>query len=212
MKSFFKALAFILGILSCIFGLLLLIVPDVAFAVAFLLIGVVLILIGKKKKADPSVKIGPSSGIDPEKRTNPVIARPLQEEKPSNDPEFKEWEIPEKDETTETRPEEYFPAQREVIRTVYVQQAAPEMVENKKPWWENLPKSEAQLRKERIIENRKAGIACCPKCGSTSLSVNKKGYSFVKGVLIGPLGGTIGMNKLKVTCLNCGNIFKPGQK
>ena len=94
MKSFFKALAFILGILFCIFGLLLLIVPDVAFAVAFLLIGVVLILIGKKKKADPSVKIGPSSGIDPEKRTNPVIARPLQEEKPSNDPEFKEWEIP----------------------------------------------------------------------------------------------------------------------
>ena len=83
MKSAFKVIAFILGILSAIFGLLLLMVSDVKFAVVFLALGVALILIGKPKKVDPSVKIGPSSGIDPEKKTNP---EPLQSEKSSSVP------------------------------------------------------------------------------------------------------------------------------
>lgn len=209
----FKVVALVIGIIIAFFGLIALLAGDIAIAAILLVVGIALILVGKPQKAASSAKLGPSSGIDPEKKTVPEPVRLVQKEEPAADPEPEEWEEPEVEEdAVDLEPAEDLPAQRETVRVVYVQQEAPEPVEEKKPWWENLPKSEAQLRRERIAENRRAGIACCPKCGSTSLSVNKKGYSFVKGVLIGPLGGTIGMNKLKVTCLNCGNVFKPGQK
>lgn len=58
----------------------------------------------------------------------------------------------------------------------------------------------------------------CPKCGSDQLTANKKGFSGRKAVAgavvtggIGLLAGTIGSNKIKITCLSCGNQFKPGQ-
>ncbi len=51
---------------------------------------------------------------------------------------------------------------------------------------------------------------CCPKCGSTQLSANKKGFSGKKAVAggiltggIGLLAGTIGSNKIIITCLSC---------
>lgn len=80
------------------------------------------------------------------------------------------------------------------------------------------PREQAQMdARSRYLENRAAGIACCPKCGSTSISANAKGYGIGKGVIgaavIGPLGlvaGNIGRHKVKVTCLNCGHQFKPG--
>jgi DNA-directed RNA polymerase subunit RPC12/RpoP len=58
----------------------------------------------------------------------------------------------------------------------------------------------------------------CPKCSSSQLSANKKGFSGKKAVAgavltggIGLLAGTIGSNKILITCLNCGNQFKPGE-
>lgn len=58
----------------------------------------------------------------------------------------------------------------------------------------------------------------CPKCGSNQLSANKKGFSGKKAVTgalltggIGLLAGTIGSNKIKITCLACGNEFQPGE-
>jgi len=72
---------------------------------------------------------------------------------------------------------------------------------------------------DRKAEARAAGLACCPRCGSTSLSGQKHGYGVGKaaaGVLlvggIGLVAGGIGSNKVKVTCLNCGYQFRPGQK
>jgi len=60
---------------------------------------------------------------------------------------------------------------------------------------------------------------CCPKCGSNQLSANKKGFSGKKAVAgavltggIGLLAGTIGSNKIIITCLNCGHQFKPGDR
>lgn len=80
------------------------------------------------------------------------------------------------------------------------------------------PASQKEQAKQRIKENRSAGIACCPKCGSTSLSANKKGFSLGKAAAgafvagpVGLVGGTMGANKLEVTCLNCGHKFKPGK-
>jgi DNA-directed RNA polymerase subunit RPC12/RpoP len=58
----------------------------------------------------------------------------------------------------------------------------------------------------------------CPNCGSIQLSADKKGFSGKKAVagavLIGEVGilaGTIGSNKTIITCLKCGNQFKPGE-
>ena len=80
--------------------------------------------------------------------------------------------------------------------------------------------TQASIVKQRIAENRAAGIACCPKCGSTSLTANKKGYGIGKGVIgaavlsnpIGLIAGNINSGKVKITCLNCGYQFKPGKK
>jgi len=59
----------------------------------------------------------------------------------------------------------------------------------------------------------------CPKCKSTQISANKKGFSGKKAVAgavltggIGLLAGTMGSNKIIITCLSCGNQFKPGTK
>lgn len=62
-------------------------------------------------------------------------------------------------------------------------------------------------------------VARCPKCGSTSLSANKKGFGIGKAVVGATLAGGIGLvagnihaNKVKITCLNCGYQFAPGKK
>lgn len=58
----------------------------------------------------------------------------------------------------------------------------------------------------------------CPKCKSAQLTANKKGFGLGKaaagGLLLGPvglLGGLFGSSKVKITCLNCGNVFRPGE-
>lgn len=57
----------------------------------------------------------------------------------------------------------------------------------------------------------------CPKCGSTQLTANQKGFSGKKAVAgamltggIGLLAGTLGSKKIKITCLACGTSFSPG--
>lgn len=58
----------------------------------------------------------------------------------------------------------------------------------------------------------------CPKCNSTQLSANKKGFSgknAIAGMVltggVGFLAGTIGSNKVIITCLKCGYQFKAGE-
>jgi len=58
----------------------------------------------------------------------------------------------------------------------------------------------------------------CPRCGSTQLTANKKGFGLgnavVGGALVGGLGllgGFFGSRKVKITCLACGKEFKPGE-
>lgn len=59
----------------------------------------------------------------------------------------------------------------------------------------------------------------CPKCGSSNIHTDKKGFSVKKslagGLLfgnVGLLGGFVGSNKIRLTCLDCGYQFKPGDK
>ena len=61
-------------------------------------------------------------------------------------------------------------------------------------------------------------MATCPKCGSANIHVDKKGFSAKKGIAgailfgrYGLLAGAVGSNKIRLTCLDCGYQFKPGE-
>lgn len=43
----------------------------------------------------------------------------------------------------------------------------------------------------------------CPKCGSTQIHAEKRGWS--------PMWGMIGSGKIVLTCLKCANKFEPGK-
>lgn len=80
-----------------------------------------------------------------------------------------------------------------------------------------LKKQEEQELKDRIKQMDKEGIVYCPKCYSTQITANKKGFSLGKaatGSLVagGVLLGAVGKNKIEVTCLKCGNKWKAGKK
>ena len=74
-----------------------------------------------------------------------------------------------------------------------------------------------QQRHQLIQDNN---VAHCPKCGSTSLSADKKGFSTTKAIvgtllvdpLIGVVAGSTGKNKVIVTCLKCGHQWPAGNK
>ena len=58
----------------------------------------------------------------------------------------------------------------------------------------------------------------CPKCGSTQITANKKGFSLGKAAVgsavvlpLGAVTGMIGKNKIYITCLKCGHSWKPGK-
>ena len=59
----------------------------------------------------------------------------------------------------------------------------------------------------------------CPYCNSKNIHAHKKGFSGKRAVAgpvltggVGILAGTIGSNNIKLTCLNCGKTFDPGDK
>lgn len=71
----------------------------------------------------------------------------------------------------------------------------------------------AEYEAKKAAEND--GQARCPKCGSTSLTGNKKGFGLGKGavgaVVLGPVGilaAGAGKNKVIVTCMKCGHQWK----
>lgn len=78
---------------------------------------------------------------------------------------------------------------------------------------------EKRDRKQKIADNKSNGIACCPKCGSTSLSGNKKGFGIGKAVVgasltggLGLIAGNVGAKKVRITCMNCGHDFFAGKQ
>lgn len=61
----------------------------------------------------------------------------------------------------------------------------------------------------------------CPVCGSHQIHAEKKGFSATKAaagtlltgdILVGALTGSLGQNKVQLTCLKCGHVFYPGDQ
>jgi transcription elongation factor Elf1 len=81
---------------------------------------------------------------------------------------------------------------------------------------EEMRRQTEQQRKQFALQKEQYdNMMKCPRCGSTSLSGNKKGYGIGKGLvgaaLLGPVGliaGNMGAKKVIVTCMSCGYKFK----
>jgi len=63
-------------------------------------------------------------------------------------------------------------------------------------------------------ESQSAPVPHCPYCGSTSITVVKKGFGMGKALtgaaflgVPGLIAGGLGANKIKRVCLNCGRKF-----
>lgn len=88
-------------------------------------------------------------------------------------------------------------------------------------WRENPPIQNIQSSKnnlEELTQKDTEEKIKCPNCKSTQITAHKKGFSGAKAfggaVLTGGIGilaGTIGSNKILLTCLSCGNKFKVGE-
>lgn len=74
--------------------------------------------------------------------------------------------------------------------------------------------------KRKIKQYEDEGVPYCPKCHSTHLSANKKGFGIgkaivgasVTGSLLGLTAGNINAKKVRITCMNCGYEFWAGEK
>jgi ssDNA-binding Zn-finger/Zn-ribbon topoisomerase 1 len=73
-------------------------------------------------------------------------------------------------------------------------------------------------KRQQVLAEKKAEAekpVSCPKCESTQLSANKKGFSVGKAIggalILGPLGlagGFAGSNDIKLTCIKCGHNWQ----
>lgn len=81
-----------------------------------------------------------------------------------------------------------------------------------------IQEQQLKTQKKMLAQEKKqySKMAKCPKCGSTSLSGNKKGFGIGKAIIgaalianpIGLVAGNIGAKKVYDTCMKCGKRFK----
>ena len=111
------------------------------------------------------------------------------------------------------------------LTTTYVPNyaQAKQMPENEKITSTSKPAQKLKSRYDVLNEKRvaldKSGQVYCPKCLSTSVTANQKGFGIGKAVIgaaafggIGLAAGNIGAKKIICTCLKCGYQWKPGKK
>lgn len=101
--------------------------------------------------------------------------------------------------------------------SAYELSSSPEKFEADKLSW--YPGKKRDDRKEKISELEKTGEVYCPKCLSTRITANKKGFNFVRGALgsaigldVGMIAGGIGAKKVVCTCLKCGYQWNAGKR
>lgn len=100
---------------------------------------------------------------------------------------------------------------------------AKQMPENEKKTSASKPAQKLKSRYDILNEKKaaldKSGQVYCPKCLSTSVTANQKGFSFGRGAIgaaigldVGLIAGGIGSKKIVCTCLKCGYQWKAGKK
>lgn len=84
---------------------------------------------------------------------------------------------------------------------------------------ENVASKQVRSRGQKKAELKESGQVYCPKCLSTSVSANQKGFGFARGAIgaavgldVGLIAGGIGSKKVICTCLKCGYQWKAGKK
>lgn len=119
----------------------------------------------------------------------------------------------------------YAPNPKDELTPKWMKELAAPLFKSKKEKLEPQPveRIHKKSKRELKIQAHNSGQACCPKCGSISLSANKKGFGVIKGglgamaggaltggigVVVGLGAGNINAKKVWVTCLNCGNRWK----
>lgn len=83
---------------------------------------------------------------------------------------------------------------------------------------ERMADIQQQIRENNVPVKRVDNTPHCPKCGSTFISANQKGFGVGKAVIgaavAGPIGlvaGNAGAKKVFITCLNCGHRWQAGK-
>ena len=88
----------------------------------------------------------------------------------------------------------------------------------KKGFWGKL--FDAAMEMEDAKERKAQEPIRCPKCGSTQITADKKGFGIgkaiagdlVAGAVGGLVAGSMGKDKVIITCLNCGHKWKAGKR
>lgn len=77
---------------------------------------------------------------------------------------------------------------------------------------------QTKIRENNVQIKHVDNTPCCPKCRSTSISADKKGFGVGKAVagvaFAGPVGlvaGNFGAKQVRITCLNCGHQWTAGK-
>lgn len=109
----------------------------------------------------------------------------------------------------------------DIIRIIFSDDFV-KLIEQEEQIKEQIKQMKEQIKaeqKERINKYKKEGIPYCPKCHSTHLKAQRKGFGVTKAAIglcltapYGLLAGFIGSRKIELICLNCGYRFKPGRR
>ncbi len=106
------------------------------------------------------------------------------------------------------------------VSLVEISQLAVMSEEEKSQHWNNEVKrtQEAAEQAAETLTSAQPLSVTCPRCGSTQISADKKGFGVGKAVVgaavAGPIGlvaGNIGAKKVRVTCLKCGHSWMAGK-
>lgn len=109
------------------------------------------------------------------------------------------------------------------LETIDINDIKEEEKARKKELFDKIMASNPQVSSNSIqnksIAKEKDDTVCCPRCGSKSITAQKKGFGLAKGAAgvfvagaYGVVAAGIGKNKILITCLNCGHRWKPGKK
>ncbi len=90
----------------------------------------------------------------------------------------------------------------------------PVSLTKKKPLCEAIEQAKAKYLEKNPDAQEAVSRAqvTCPKCGSTQITAQKRGFSMGRALVGGVVGGFIGSKKIILTCLVCGHTFKPGSE